>query len=221
MTPPPVCALCGTPATSRFQMPRAEGAPDLDLRPGEPARSTLPHWIRVCGGCGAAAPDLTALPGDAATIVASTVYTACPGAAETRPFRRWALLSPLNAPSALLHAAWAADDAGLTGEAAALRREAAALWAGVTDPERACLRLDALRRAGDFHDAARWLDTISPWANDEGTAAILAFQRARIAARDSGRYLLSAALRPPAHAPHVSHGKRARGGGLLSRWFGW
>ena len=202
-------------------MPRAEGSPDLDLRPGEPARGTLARWIAVCGGCGAAAPDLSVLPEDAAAIVRSAAYTGCPGSGPTRPFRRWAILSPSNAPDVLLHAAWAADDLGLIEEAASLRREAAALWAGVTDAERACRRLDALRRAGDFQEAARWLNTIGAWPHDETTAAILSFQRARIEAGDAGRHPLSAALRPPAHAPHVSHGKRARsGGGWMARWFG-
>jgi hypothetical protein len=47
---------------------------------------------------------------------------------------------------------------------------------------------------------------------DENSARILAFQRARLASGDSGRHLLSSALRPPARMPHVAHGKPKRAG---------
>ena len=79
VTKPGACAVCGTRAAPRFRMPRAEGSPDLDLRPGEPARGTLARWIAVCGGCGAAAPDLSVLPEDAAAIVRSVAYAASAG----------------------------------------------------------------------------------------------------------------------------------------------
>ena len=48
--------------------------------------------------------------------------------------------------------------------------------------------------------------------HEETARLIIAFQQARIATRDIGRHLISAALPPPAHAPHVSHGKRAQTG---------
>jgi hypothetical protein len=216
---PPLCAVCATRVKPRFRVPPPELGPDLDLRPGEPARSTLAEWIRVCPGCGAAAPDLTKLPEGAERVVASAAYTGCPGSGGTKPFRRWALLHPEDAADSLLQAAWAADDADLFDEATTLRLEAAALWADTTDPSQACRRLDALRRAGAFDEASRYTADVSAMQRDEVTEAVIAFQRARIAARDSGRYLMSAALRPPAHAPHVSHGKRTRGG-LWSRLVG-
>ena len=76
-----------------------------------------------------------------------------------------------------------------------------------------------MRRAGAFAEVQECLATLRIDPADEVTTAVVAFQKARTEARDSGRYLMSAALRPPAHAPHVSHGKRPRGG-LLSRLFG-
>ena len=45
-------------------------------------------------------------------------------------------------------------------------------------------------------------------AMDERSEAILRFQRARIAEGDTGRYMMSSAVRPPARMPHVAHGKR-------------
>ena len=54
---------------------------------------------------------------------------------------------------------------------------------------------------------------------DENSAAILAFQRARIADGDRGRHGIGSALRPPARRPHVTHGQ-AKAGGWWQRLFG-
>ena len=59
-TPLPRCAVCG--AGSRqpaFRPNPPEQAPDLDLRPGEPVRSTMARWLQQCPTCGYAAPDIT------------------------------------------------------------------------------------------------------------------------------------------------------------------
>ena len=75
---------------------------------------------------------------------------------------------------------------------------------------------DIQRRAGLLADAAALLDSIPRM--DDGLARIVAFERARIAAGDTGRHLLSSALRPPARTPHVSHGQRTTAG-FWSRMF--
>ncbi len=221
--PPRLCGVCVARVPPLFRAPAPESAPDLDMRPSEPARSTLDRWIAVCRACGAAAPDLAALPAEAGEIVRSPAYADCAGSPETLPFRRWAMLSPTpdDAADALLQAAWVAEDAALDTEAAALRSEAAARWAETKQLDRACRRLDALRRAKDFDAATTWLTEVRTRPLDEVSAAVVTFQADRIAARDSARYLMSAALRPPAHAPHVSHGKRAPSrGGWFSRLLG-
>ena len=87
-----------------------------------------------------------------------------------------------------------------------------------TDVELGLRRLDALRRAGLFEAAAAWAATMSERGQDELARAIIAFQQAKIAARDIGRHLISSALPPPAHSPHVSHGQRATTG-FWSRLF--
>jgi len=199
MSEPKTCAVCGAPARAEFAAPQPEIAPDLDMRPGEPARSTLPDWIAQCPRCRAAAPDLSALPAAARSIVESDEYRALgtSGLEETLPFRRWALICertgdrPQQA-EALLQAAWAADDA-----------------AAMTDAAR---RLDVLRRAGLFDQAAAWAKLLAAREQGETGRLIIAFQQARIATRDIGRHLISAALPPPSATPHVSHGKRAQPG---------
>jgi hypothetical protein len=213
------CAVCGAPARSAFVAPQPEIAPDLDMRPGEPTRSTLSDWIQVCPRCRAAAPDLSALPAAAKAVVESDAYRALSTSVleETLPFRRWALICERTGDraqqaEALLQAAWAADDAAAMTEAARLRTEVAALWDGTQDIEIGLRRLDVLRRAGLFEPAAAWAKVLAGRQQEETAQLIIAFQQSRIATRDIGRHLISAALPPPSHAPHVSHGKRAQTG---------
>ena len=66
------CAICGAAARPAFHAPRPpEIAPDLDMRPGEPVRSTLRDWLQACGTCHAAGPDLSALPAGTVSVVMS------------------------------------------------------------------------------------------------------------------------------------------------------
>lgn len=208
---PPACAICGTRCRPPFRTPAAELAPDLDGRPGEPARSTLKRWVALCPGCGAAAPDLAALPPATAEILRRDDYVA-----EPDRFLRWSLVAAAlgdkaGFAEATLQAAWLQEDEG--EDAAALRRRAAAAWQG--DPLR---RIDILRRAGDLAEA----DALAAGLTglDEDQCRIIAFQRDRIAAGDSARHAISSALRPPARTPHVTHVQKSIAKpGLLSRLF--
>ena len=138
------------------------------------------------------------------------------------PFLRWALIcertgDPVAAAEATLHAAWALDDAG--EDAAELRRRAAALFGEPNGPEEALRLIDVLRRAGEFGAAAARAAALDGTALDENSAAILAFQRERIADTDPARHMISSALRPPARRPHVTHG-RTEATGFWGRLFG-
>ena len=205
------CALCGAPARAPFHAPQPETAPDLDLRPGEPARAMLQDWLQACGSCGAVAPDLSILPQAAKPVVQSSAYQAMLTAVseETLPFRRWALIcrrigDAPEAAEATLQAAWAADDAVNMTEAVTLRREAAAAWETAPEQATQLRRLDVLRRAGDFAAAEALAAKLAAGDLDRPRAAIVAFQRDRIAARDVGRHLLSTALPASEHGPHAT-----------------
>lgn len=220
MSQPPrrSCAVCGAPAPPVFRAPAPEIAPDLDLRPGEPARSTLNRWLQSCRRCAAAAPDLAALPAAAREVIGDGWDR------SASPFLRWAALAEAlgdtrGQAEALLQAAWAADDSGDDDAAAELRGRVAVLWGEAADTEIALRRLDVLRRAGRLEEAGVWGERLAERALDDTSSAILRFQRARIAAGDRGRYLISAALPPPAHAPHVTHVQKRRPG-LFGRLFG-
>ena len=195
------CAICGGPARPPFRAPRPpEMAPDLDMRPGEPVRSTLRDWLQACGTCHAAAPDLSVLPQGAKPVVESAAYRALSqeAAEDTLLFRRWAMIclalgDKAAAAEATLQGAWAADDAADMTEAAKLRRDVAALWSSQADPPTALRRLDVLRRAGEFSAVEAEADKLAANTPDPFTAAIIAFQRVHAAERDVGRHLLSSA----------------------------
>jgi hypothetical protein len=225
-----VCAVCGAVVRPVFKAPAPELAPDLDFRPGEPARSTLRRWVAECSGCGAAAPDLSAVgPQDAEVVRADPEYAALRAQAPAfaRGFLLWALLCQRRgdvwaAAEALLQAAWAADDAEEAEWAVAWRQQTAAIWPPSAEIQpRLCL-VDIYRRAGDFYQAAAAAETLAEAPLDESSAAILAFQRRLIGERDTGRQLMSSALRPPASRPHVSYqGVRSGPGtGFWRRLFG-
>jgi hypothetical protein len=214
-----VCGACGAAAQAPFRAPQPEIAPDLDMRPGEPARSTLRDWIQICPNCGAAAPDVSVLPAGARAVAESDEYRMLSTSVleETLPFRRWALICErtgdrMQQAEALLQAAWAADDAAAMTEPARLRTEVAALWDETDDMELGVRRLDVMRRAGLFDAAEAWAKTLSERGPDDLARKIIEFHRVRIRARDIGRHLISSVLPPPAHSPHVSHGKRATTG---------
>lgn len=186
-----------------------DGPPDLDLRPGEPARASLAHWIQTCRGCQAAAPDLAALPLSAAEIVRSENYRWLERhAAHVRPFLRWARLCPAQLRGEVfLMAAWSEDDAGNADAATVLRQRALRVWDEPDTLHAALQRLDVQRRTANWQAATAEAARLAVQELDSTSAAILRFQLARIAERDPGRHSMASALPPPANRPHVSHGR--------------
>lgn len=209
-----VCALCGTPGRPPFQAPSPELAPDLDLRPGEPTRSTLSKWVMTCRGCGLSAPDLAMPPAGARDTMATPAYAALAGKAAELAFLRHALLcekagDAAEAAGAVLQAAWVLDDRG--EDAAPLRMRAAALWSGGATMEDSLRALDALRRAGALDPAAQQARALLARPDlNETDRAVVTYQQALIEDADVGRHLMSSALRPPAQRPHVTHGTRPK-----------
>ena len=205
----PACALCGAACRAAFQPPPAETAPDLDLRPGEPTRSTLRKWLVTCRGCGATAPDLVRLPAAARAVVAGEAYRALKG--PVAGFLRWAMIAeavdgPAEAAQAMLEAAWMEDDAGR--DATTLRRRAASLWKEPATMQDALRLVDVLRRGGALEGAGSRVAALLARPDlDETDAAVLRYQQGLITAGDTARHLLSSALRPPAQRPHVTHGQ--------------
>jgi hypothetical protein len=225
------CGVCGHESRQPgFRPPVPEQAPDLDLRPGEPVRSTMARWLETCPHCGYAAPDITEAHPAGAQAVAAAPYRAL--IADTahpvlaRRFLAWAHVleetGALHAAAeATLHAAWVADDLNRDDLARQWRREAVALWRSgpALDAEQSVRVIDALRRAGDFAEAEGAAEALAALNPPEAVAQVTALEVRLIAAEDTGRHSMASALAPPARRPHVTHQPKKRppeGGGLKS-----
>ena len=132
------CALCGceNEVADEPQLQPTE-PPDLDTRPGEPLRSTLPFWVQCCSACGYCAGDITVAHPRAAEVVRSDTYQHAlqdPSLPlKARHFLAYAcLLERLrefgDAGWSALHAAWMCDDAGHTDGACRCREQAIEYW---------------------------------------------------------------------------------------------
>ena len=225
------CGVCGHESRQPgFRPPVPEQAPDLDLRPGEPVRSTMARWLETCPHCGYAAPDITEAHPAGAQAVAAAPYRAL--IADTahpvlaRRFLAWAHVleetGALHAAAeATLHAAWVADDLNREDLARQWRREAVALWRSgpALDAEQSVRVIDALRRAGDFAEAEGAAEALAALNPPEAVAQVTALEVRLIAAEDMGRHSMASAIAPPARRPHVTHQPKKRppeGGGLKS-----
>jgi len=128
------CALCGTISQqSVAELVERHGMPDLDTRPPEELRSTLPYWIQSCPNCGYCAPHIDRDYPLAEKVVRQEAYQALLRRRSlprlARHFMAWAAIQQANdehtgAGWTALHAAWACDDAGKPGPATACRLEA-------------------------------------------------------------------------------------------------
>ena len=230
------CGVCGHESRQPgFRPPTPEQAPDLDLRPGEPVRSTMARWLEACPHCGYAAPNIAEAHPAGAQAVAAAPYRAL--IADTahpvlaRRFLAWAHVleetGALHAAAeATLHAAWVADDLNRDDLARQWRREAVALWRSgpALDAEQSVRVIDALRRAGDFAEAEGAAEALAALNPPEAVAQVTALEVRLIAAEDMGRHSIASALAPPARRPHVTHQKspgakkRPPEGGGLKSW---
>ena len=224
------CGVCGTESRQPpFRPPPPEQAPDLDLRPGEPVRSTMARWLQQCPGCGYCAPDLTRAHPGAAEAVRAAPFRALLADNAIPPLARRFLAYAVvledtgalhAAAEATLQAAWVADDLGRPDLARAWRLDAVALWRGgpALDAEQTVRVADALRRAEAWDDAAATAQSLMDQAVSEPVAQVIALEARLIEAGDAGRHTVASALPPPSRRPHASHQKiAARGEGLWAR----
>lgn len=225
------CAVCGAEIRQApFRPGPPEQAPDLDLRPGEPVRSTMSRWLQQCRQCGYCAPSIArAHPATAQTVAAAPFRALIADPAHpplARRFLAWAHVleetGALHAAAeATLHAAWVADDLGRSELARTWRLEAVALWRSgpPLDAEQTVRVIDALRRARAWDDAAATVAALLATAPPEAVAQVGDLERRLIEAEDAGRHTVASALPPPARRPHVTHNRIA--GAASPGWLSW
>ncbi len=233
------CAVCGAQSRqAAFRPTPPEQAPDLDLRPGEPVRSTMARWLQQCPTCHYAAPDIGRVHPAGAEAVRAAPFRALLADTTIPPLARrflaWAHVleetGALHAAAeATLHAAWVADDLGRADLARAWRLDAVALWRGgpPLDSEQTVRVVDALRRAEAWDDAGATAEALALGDPPEAVAQVISLEQRLIAAHDSGRHTVASALPPPSRRPHVTHQRlsapKPTGGGFwaaIRRWLG-
>jgi len=206
------CAVCGKTSVQGFVADAGrEGSADLDLRPPPDQRETIAHWVQECPHCGYCGVTLEEPTAGAAEVMASEEYQRIRGGASPELVVRLLCASTLlehaerwvEAAETALWAAWAADDAGDTEAARQARHRALDLLAEVRlrnlhyieDPNAETLVMaDIARRAGEFDRASDLIDGLEK-VDDPRFAAVVGFQRERVAARDTGRYTVAEASR--------------------------
>lgn len=207
------CAVCGSEAEyTGIGSTNAHGSRDLDTRPPEMQRSTIFAWVQRCPECGFCGPDISQASSRAAALVRSAGYVR-QLADSTHPelansFRCKALNDESSgdhaaAAWALIHAAWACDDAQMPEAARVCRSEAVdmiekALGRGqaITEQDGAdsAIRVDLLRRAGRLAEARQLIATIRPAITVDIVAKVLDFQSVLLAKGDEACHTIAEAL---------------------------
>ena len=200
------CALCSAQAFfTCADVTDAVGAPDLDFRPAEPARSAMLAWVQRCPSCGYCASRIDEASPEVDDVVTSDRYQAQlveDGVPElARSMLAAAVLAEelgdeAEAARCAIQAAWVCDDDGALEAACHCRERAADLLYECEaegdeifpDPyvDHAVI-VDLLRRARRFEDAIRQADADLAEAEGE-IAAVLGFSRWLAIAGDSGPY---------------------------------
>ena len=205
---PRICAVCGAlheytilTSTNTF------GSPDLDLRPPQMKRSTMPLWVQECPSCGYAAKEVsdpTQIPRE---YLQSEAYRNCGGIRFAEPlagsfYRQYLILlwdqKFTKAFFALLHAAWVCDDADDAENAVRCRDIAAELLEmnilpAEQEKEYLLLYADVLRRAGHF---GKLLDKFrDTWLDNEDLRKILIFECVCADKKDAGCHTVEDAVR--------------------------
>ncbi len=199
------CALCSADSrqivitsTNRF------GLPDLDTRPPEMMRSTMPHWIQKCPHCGYVSSSISKPAAISLNDLKSNSYTEC----DNIPFKsqlaadfyRRHLICLLEnnqkgAMWALIHAAWASDDKRDDDSAIICRKKALEQLEELKDInnqiEYILIKADLLRRSEQF---GRLLDEYRDFhSSDKAAETIIQFQIKKSKMHDACSYTVSEA----------------------------
>lgn len=209
------CSVCGSQSErTTIGSTNEFGSPDLDTRPPEMKRSTLFAWIHRCPDCGYCAPDITGACDGSSSIIRSERYLERLNNPEfpelANSFLAHALLTGNSgnfaaAGLATMHAVWVCDDIPEYCNRAAECRKAAARLLQTADEKgqlisqqhgvMTAIRVDLLRRAGEFVEAGNLVATHDTSSCDEIINRILAAQSTLIETEDTAAHTTEEALR--------------------------
>ena len=178
----------------------AFGSPDLDLRPPQMKRGTMPFWVQKCPNCGYVASSIDEGTRATREFLESDSYKSAGGRNFKSPlavkFYQQYLICVLDGKTedafyAALHAAWACDDSHDRENAKFCRNLAlekiGTLLEGKRDHETfTLLKCDLLRRTGRFEELIAEYSEVT--LKDKLLNKLLAFQIERAKDEDTSRY---------------------------------
>ena len=189
------------------------GYSDLDSRPAELKRSTMPLWVQECPVCGYANKTIEQIPPVPVNRrwLNSNAYKNCEGIPfendlAKKFYHKYMVCNAgfenQNALDGLICAVWACDDAGEAKNAKTCRLIAADLaeemYHDDKNPEHAVKLADLLRRAGEFDEMMKrtWNIRFSKETEKEKMLGmLLTFERRLAASRDARCYTIGDALK--------------------------
>lgn len=205
------CAVCGHESKQEvIGSTNSSGTRDLDLRPPEMARSTMPYWVQRCPECGYCNDSLDEKTSVDKEYLSSKEYKALFADIQedslAASFIRQARIAEKdksyeNAMYAYLSAAWCCDDARNSEGAKQCRLLALKLLdANFKDIVKSsdedtitCLKTDMLRRAGKFEEAQAVAEKQLPKVKQHIIKQILTFEIEKSKAKDAKVYRVAEA----------------------------
>lgn len=197
------CSVCGSTNEYRVLLSTNTfgGDPDLDLRPAEMKRSTMPVWVQECPDCGFISGDVTDLTTVTREWLQSEEYLSANGipfsSELAKRFYKYYLINladenPEDAFYAILHAAWSCDDSDDNANAKLCRELAIPLVTELIEENRKnkdallVTKADLLRRSGQFDTLINEYSSIS--FGDELLNQIIAFEIEKANEQDTKCY---------------------------------
>lgn len=199
------CFICKTESRQTIlASTNAFGSPDLDLRPPPMKRNTMHWWIQECPVCGYVSSNIDNRTKIKAEFLKTEEYLSCDSMNFSSDlaarFYKYYMINLADrkrdlAFHAVLHAAWACDDAGDTKNAINCRKLAILQLEKRTDKDEnlKVQKADLLRRAGLFEELAAEYGGLK--FKDEKMQKIIEFQLEKAEQKDSGRYTVADVLR--------------------------
>jgi len=194
------CAVCGcTTKINTIMSTNVFGSMDLDTRPPQMRRSTMPMWVQECPKCGYVAGSIENETSVTKDYLASEEYLNCNGihfaSSLAQRFYKQYTIALLNedfseAFYASLHAAWACDDAKDTLVAKTCRNNCIDLIPKMNLDDNkdtfTVMKADLLRRAERFDEVVAEFSKIK--IKEELLQNIIDFEVARAKDHDSKVY---------------------------------
>jgi hypothetical protein len=203
------CGACGRVFThNAIASTNAFGSPDLDTRPPEMQRSTMPAWVQRCPSCDHCATQVSKFDPLSRPVMDSKQYRAqltdpdYPNLASTFICAGMLAVAAGQMKEAVwhyVHAAWTLDDAKKDALAHTWRSNAADIALELLrDGHRfidqpgasEAVLTDCLRRASRPREALQMIESGLAAQPEEIIQKILHFQRSLIERGDTGRHLI-------------------------------